>query len=184
MFGNRRPKGFAPGAMLDCYEGRVLREAGFEPGYPLFSTPNHSEADDLQLIIHALTFSKHGDYGDPVTKRRPIVRVDALVPDDSGYGELRFTPMKVAEIRRSWQGSGSPYWYLTGSLVEHDPDQRWFINRKRVEWCRMHLLLKDYEAFVQLVPMSVDGTPLPLGTPADLQWGDLSSRNLPPKKDD
>jgi hypothetical protein len=43
----------------------------------------------------------------------------------------------------------------------------------------MHVLLEDYDAFVQLVPVGVSG-PLPLGLPEDLCWGELSSPSLPP----
>lgn len=179
----RAPKGFAPGAALDRYHSRILLAAGFQFGYPLFSIPNHSEAEDLQTIIHALTFPRGGDYNDPVTQQLPIIRTGALVPDDSGYGVVYFTPMSVREVRRRWDGGGMPHWYLRGSLVERDPDRRWFIDRKLVISCQMHLLLENQTAFVQLVPHGVNG-PLPLATTEELRWGDPSSRSLPPKATD
>ncbi len=176
----RAPKGFAPGAALDRHHSRILLEAGFQFGYPLFSVPNHSETEDLQAIIHALTFPRGGDYNDPVTQELPIIRTGALVPDGSGYGVVYFTPMFVREIRRRWDGPGAPHWYLRGSLVERDPDRRWFIDRKPVILCHIHLLLEYEMGFVQLVPQGVNG-PLPLTTTDELRWGDLSSRSLPPK---
>jgi hypothetical protein len=180
---DRQPNGFTPGAPLDQYQSRLMREAGFESGYPLFSIPNHSAADDLQLIIHALTFPRLGEYGGPVSQRRPTIGMGTLVPKDpkdSGYPEIRSTPMAVTEIRRSWQKPGLPYWYLKGNLVR-DSDQRWSIGRKRVNGCEIHLLLEDYEAYIQFVPIGAGGQLPRVTSEDDWRWGDLSSPTLPPK---
>jgi hypothetical protein len=181
---DRQPDGFAPGAPLDQYQSRLLQKAGFVPGYPLFSIPGQNTANDLQLIIHALTFPRLGEYGGPVTQKAPTIRMEALVPQDPkdpGLPEIRFTPMDVTEIRRSWQRPGLPYWYIKGHLVRN-PDRRWSIGRKRVNSCEIHLLLEDYEAYIQFVPIGTGG-PVPLATSEDdWRWGDLSSPTLPPNQ--
>ena len=182
MFGDRQPKGFAPGAQLDRLADRILRELGFVPCVPLFSRPNSSDAVSLQGVMHALTFPELGEVGGSL-EARPIMGLHALVPDGSGYGEIRNTPMKVSEVRRVWGSVGSPHWYLEGRL-EYDRDTRWFIDRKSVVDCHMHVVLKDYEAYLQLVPIGVHGKLLPDPTSDDLCWGDLSSRTLPPKPAD
>jgi hypothetical protein len=160
-----------------------MREAGFEPGYPLFSIPNHSAANDLQLIIHALTFPKQGEYGGPVIQQRPTIGMGTLVPgnpNESGHPVIRFTPMDVTEIRRSWRKPGLPYWYLKGNLVR-DVDQRWSIGRKRVNGCEIHLLLEDYETYIQFVPIGAGGQLPPSASDGEFRWGDISSPTLPPK---
>jgi hypothetical protein len=174
-----RPKGFAPGAALDRLANRILREAGFEPGFPLFGGPDGSNAETLQGIMHALTYPEYA--GGSTLHPLPIMPLHALVPEDSGRGKTRNTPMEVSEIRRVWGGIASLYWRLDGRL-DYDRNTKWFIDRKRVVDCHIHLLLKDDATYLQLVPIGTAGQRLPPTTNEHFQWGDLSSRTLPPKR--
>ncbi len=180
MPSNRR-EGFAPGAALDRLANRILREAGFEPGFPLFGGPDGSNAETLQSIMHALTYPRYAG-GSPL-QPLPIMPLHALVPEDSGRGKTRNTPMEVTEICRAWGGLASPYWRLRGRL-EYDHNTKWFIDRKRVVDCHVHLLLKDDATYLQLVPIGTACQPLPPASDEHLHWGDLSSRTLPPERSD
>jgi hypothetical protein len=100
------------------------------------------------------------------------------VPDGSGYGEIVNTPMKVTDFRRAWRGE-EPYWYLAGRLA--DCPEKWYIDRKAVTYCRMHVLFWYRKGYVQLVPNGGSGNPPLPPTGEEFRWGDLSSRTLPPK---
>jgi hypothetical protein len=182
--GRRQPKSFAPGALMDRYESRMLTEAGFLPGYPVFSKSNAEELEELLIILHALTFPQRGEYRPPERfgqppEHTPIVRMGILVPDGLGYGEHWYTPMRVSEIRRRWRRVDG--WYLTGHLVALDEDLRWYIDRRPVVSCGLHVLLHGENAYAQLAPRGVNvDLPDPPPNGDEFRWGDLSSRTLPP----
>jgi hypothetical protein len=150
MSRGRQPEGFAPGAELDSVDKKLLEQVGFEPGFPVFGISNGDQTSDLQKIIHALTFSPYTGEGYD-HRNRPIVNQGALVPDGSGYGEIHHTPMVVTEFRRAWFNE-EPYWYLSGRLTDRPGDEKWYICRKLVITCRMHVLFWHRYGYVQLVP--------------------------------
>jgi hypothetical protein len=180
MSRGRQPKDFAPGAELGSVDSKLLEKVGFERGCPIFGTRTGEQASDLQKIIHALTFPANSGEGYP-PRNRPIVRQSALIPDGSGSSTVVRTPMEVREIRRAWSGE-EPYWYLAGRLADRPDDEKWYIDRKLVGVCRMHLLFWLYTGYVQLVPISLtSGRPMTTCASEGFQWGELSSQGLPPQ---
>jgi hypothetical protein len=67
---------------LDQIDSKLLNEVGFQPGYPMFSVPNGDAADDLQKIIHALTFPPRSGEGLP--SREPA----DYTPGRAGAGRI------------------------------------------------------------------------------------------------
>ena len=177
----RLPRGFAPGAPLDRHDQKILREAGFEPGYPLLSLASDNEADELQSIMHVLTCPQRET---PFLKVGPAMWLRVAVPDGSGeHEQTRSMAVNISEVRRTWYVQN--YWYLAGRLdwgedEEHKP-KKWYINRKMVNDCHVRVLLTDSAAFLQLIPIGLWSQLPPPTTDDELRWGDLSSRTLPPQ---
>jgi hypothetical protein len=153
-----------------------LDAAGFKRGYPLFSRPDSSVADELRLILHTLTTPERG---------KSVIPFDILIPDGSGNGTRRGLAIDVSYLGRSWRHSKS--WRLTG-MVELPPENErlWRVNRKVVSYCEVRALLglseaRPPEAFVQLLPIGRLDQPVLAPTSDDFRWGDPSSKTLPPE---
>lgn len=163
-----------PGEPLSSPNQRQLREAGFEPGYPIYErNPSSSGADEVYDILRLVTMHGYSLTG------RPMMHVGLWLPTASGEGEHQPLPMKVWDIRRYWDTSPMAYWALTG--VWHPKEwKRCYVNRKCVSDWVVHVWIGQLDAFVQFVPKGSFGAQILAPDGDDFRWGSRSSKALPP----
>ncbi len=164
-----------PGEPLPSPVQCKLREAGFEPGYPIYQrNPNGSHVGELYDILHMVTMHRTSLTG------WPVMYLGFWLTTPSGKDKLQALPTKVGDIRRSWESSGDVYWYLKGQW-HPDVAKRSYIDRKYVDRWVIHVRIDQYSnAAIQFVPKGCRGENLLAPDGDDFRWGDISSRTLPP----
>lgn len=163
-----------PGEPLPAPDQRELREAGFEPGYPVYErNPNGSHVGEVYDILHLVTM-----YGYSLTSS-PMMHVGLWLPTASGEGEHQPVPLQVWDIRRYWDMSGMAYWALKG--VWHPKERkRCYVGRKCVYDWVVRVWIDQLDAVVQFVPKGGGGENLLDPDGDDFRWGRRSSKALPP----
>jgi hypothetical protein len=163
-----------PGEPLPSPDQRQLREAGFEPGYPIYErNPHGSHVGEVYDILHMVTM-----HGISLTGS-PMMHFGFWLTTASGKAEHQALPVKIRDIRRSWESSGEAYWYLQGRW-HPDVAKRSYIDRKCVGRWVIHVRIDQSDAVIQFVPKGGDGANLLAPDGDDFRWGSGSSKTLPP----